>query len=450
MKDRQVSIKGQLLLLMGLWILFTGSAFAAVRSSVTFVLNELETGIVDISLKEYTLDENGREVLWKDKENIMPGDSISKIPKITNEAMNCWVRAKVKLSSSAQSADALSLEHIRGISKDWIKIGEYFYYTKVLKSKETVVLFEGLSIPENWSKEQEQSEIKVIVQVDAVQEKNFTPNFSKDTPWGGLSVQKCIHENEYDLNTFKVETKKSLTVQYEKEAKKIIAAPRDFFAQFGTLMPGDTQKGVVKIKNEGKNPITIFFKTEGVEESQLLEKIQLTITNRADVKEEGKVLYDGNLRSRELENYFSLGRYEPSYEGEFVFQLKLPEELDNTYSLEKRKVKWYFMAEETLSLPPATTRRENAATSYKNQTSSYQPSTSVYSNHSNSQGKTERQSNSYKNGGEDGSILQKIRPKTGDTSNLEFYITLAFLSLIGIIMTTKNIKRQNLKRKQRQ
>ncbi len=431
MDYRRNERKKQIVVLLVCWILFTSSALAATWSAATSVLNELETGIVDISLEEYMLDENKKEVLWKDKSNIMPGDYISKIPKITNEAMDCWVRAKVKISSKLQTADALSLEHIKGISKDWIKIGQYFYYTKVLASRECVTLFDGIDIPKTWSKEHEQDEIKIIVQVDAVQQKNFTPNFSSDTPWGGLSVKKCIHEDEYDLNEFKVESESSLSVQYEGDAKKMLASPDNFFAQFGTLMPGDSQRGVVKVKNRGKNPIDIFFKTEGVEESELLEKIKLTIKNKADDSEQERVVYDGNLRSRQLDSYVLLGSYRPSYEGEFIFELKLPEELDNTYSLEKRKVKWYFMASEHTSSSSATT-------SYTNTTSSYRKSTSQSSDY-NVGKESIKTASPYKNGGEDGSVLQKTRPKTKDSSRTCFYIILSLFSLTGICMTMRNL-----------
>lgn len=438
MNDKKNSLKKQMVLLIFCWIMFVCSAFAVAQSTVTSVVNELQTGIIDISLEEYMLDANGKEVVWKDQEDIMPGDSISKIPKITNKAVDCWVRAKVKLSSKLQKADSLSVEQIEGISDDWIKIGEYFYYKKIIKSKQTVTLFQSLKIPEQWLKEYEENKIKIVVQVDAVQAKHFIPNFSTDTPWGGLIVEKCIHENQYDLNEFKIEQERSLTVQYEGDAKKLIARPDDFFAQFGTLMPGDEQKGTVQIRNNGENSVNIFFRTEGLEEAELLEKTELTIKNRAADSEEERVIYKGNLRSKEIEEYLLLGCYEPNYEGEFIFSLKLPEELNNIYSLEKRKVKWYFMAEQIKTPTTSISSTEERATisSSKRTTSSYNssiPKSNDSSNYSNL--------SPYKNQGEDGSISQKTQPKTGDKSRIEFFSICAILSFMGIFMTTKNLKK---------
>lgn len=451
MADRKRNIKKQVTLFFLSWIMFVGFSFAAAQSAVTSVINELETGIIDISLKEYQLDESGREVVWEDKVDIMPGATISKIPKITNEAMDCWVRAKVKLSSKLQRVDSLSLEQIEGISDGWIKIGEYFYYKKILKSKETVTLFQSIHIPTKWQGEHEQNEIKIIVQVDAVQAKHFTPNFSGDTPWSGLTVEKCIHENGYDVNTFREEKENSLAVHYEGDAKKLIAKPDDFFAQFGTLMPGDEQKGRVEIKNKGKKSVNIFFKTEGLEEAKLLENIELIIKNRASDSEEERIVYEGNLRSRELEEYLLLGCYEPSYEGEFIFIVRLPKELNNIYSLEKRKVKWYFMAEEMKEPSISTTATsKNTGTSTivsssTGTTSSYPFGTSStkYSNNNTSPSYRDNSGefNPYKNAGGDGSISQKTQPKTGDISKIEIFSICAILSLMGIIITTKNLKK---------
>ena len=66
----------------------------------TSVTNHFSTGVVDINLDEYELTANGGEEPFRDYtgkkgENplIMPGDDISKIPRITNDGNDCYVRA---------------------------------------------------------------------------------------------------------------------------------------------------------------------------------------------------------------------------------------------------------------------------------------------------------------------------------------------------------------------
>ena len=45
------------------------------------VTNHFETGIVDIGIKEYR-EVNGKEELWEDNLTVLPGDRVSKIPRI--------------------------------------------------------------------------------------------------------------------------------------------------------------------------------------------------------------------------------------------------------------------------------------------------------------------------------------------------------------------------------
>lgn len=483
MNKRKKSIKRQVLQLIFCWIVFVGSAFAAAQSAVTSVVNELDTGVIDISLKEYMLDENGKEVAWKDQTAIMPGDFISKIPKITNKAMDCWVRAKVKLTSKSQYADSLSLDNIEGISDDWVKIGNYFYYKNVLKTKETVTLFQSIQIPAQWQKEHEENEIQIVVQVDAVQAKNFTPDFGKETPWGGLVVEKCTHENGYDMNAFRVAKESSLRVTYDDTSQKLLANPDDFFSQFGTLMPGDEQTETVTIRNKDKQSVNIYFKTEALEEAKILEKIQLKIENRASKEEKSRVIYEGNLNAKKIGQYILLGCYEAGYDGQFIFTLKMPKELNNAYSLEKRKVKWYFMSEKisnpltpststntststVTSTSTSTSRVTSTSTASKTKTttqttnktytpySSYEPEEEeddIVSNNKQSSNnpvstpysstKGSADTSPYASGGEDGNILQKIQPKTKDETRTALFFGCAIVSLVGIMITTKNLKK---------
>ena len=43
--------------------------------------------------------------------------------------------------------EMLSECNIEGMSAEWIKRGDYYYYTKVLKKQESVDLFQSVSVP---------------------------------------------------------------------------------------------------------------------------------------------------------------------------------------------------------------------------------------------------------------------------------------------------------------
>ena len=84
-----------------------------------YVLYQANTGKVDICLKEYMLEE-GKEVPWKNGKDVLPGGFVSKIPRIRNDGVECYVRATVSFSSQKESEKPLSLENLEGISSDWV------------------------------------------------------------------------------------------------------------------------------------------------------------------------------------------------------------------------------------------------------------------------------------------------------------------------------------------
>ena len=51
------------------------------------------------------------------------------------------------------NVEMLSECNIEGMSAEWIKRGDYYYYTKVLKKQESVDLFQSVSVPAVWTEE---------------------------------------------------------------------------------------------------------------------------------------------------------------------------------------------------------------------------------------------------------------------------------------------------------
>ena len=99
----------------GIW------AFAAAETSVT---NRLSTSVVDIKLETYK-ETGEREVPFTEKDRniqMMPGMVLSQIPKITNKAIDCYVRAGIAIEGKREVERPLSLEDISGFSKDWVSI----------------------------------------------------------------------------------------------------------------------------------------------------------------------------------------------------------------------------------------------------------------------------------------------------------------------------------------
>lgn len=306
-----------------------GTAFG---ETVASVVNNFNTGIVDIDLQQYEIV-NGEEVESSGVTEVMPGRQVSRIARITNEAYDCYVRAKV-----AFSKEDLSEEDLYGISEDWVRKDDgYYYYTKVLKTDESTDLFEGVSIPTDFSQELEEQRLNLDVNVDAIQSRNFNPNFNNGNPWGDVEILER-KQGDYEMSQFKMnEDSNVFTVEYKGASEGLVINKDDFFSDFTTMMPGDVLEHDIELKNTGDNKIDLYFNTETVDDSELLDAIQLQISV------DGKEIYNGSINAEELNDKIKLGNYG---DGKMSFKVTVPAELNNHYSLLDSKVKWVFSADE--------------------------------------------------------------------------------------------------------
>lgn len=306
-----------------------GTAFG---ETVASVVNNFNTGIVDIDLQQYEIV-NGEEVESSGVTEVMPGRQVSRIARITNEAYDCYVRAKV-----AFSKEDLSEEDLYGIPEDWVRKDDgYYYYTKVLKTDESTDLFEGVSIPTDFSQELEEQQLSLDVNVDAIQSRNFNPNFNNGNPWGDVEILER-KQGDYEMSQFKMnEDSNVFTVEYKGASEGLVINKDDFFSDFTTMMPGDVLEHDIELKNTGDNKIDLYFNTETVDDSELLDAIQLQISV------DGREIYNGSINAEELNDKIKLGNYG---DGKMSFKVTVPAELNNHYSLLDSKVKWVFSADE--------------------------------------------------------------------------------------------------------
>nr|WP_297886117.1 hypothetical protein [uncultured Blautia sp.] len=304
--------------------------------------NHISTGLVDISLDEFQ-EENGKLIAYENNKTVLPGEQVSKIPRITNKGEPCYVRAKISYDGNTEELEGLSDENISGFSEDWVKKGEYFYYTKILESKEGVELFDTVSIPADWTEAHEEQELSVSILTEAVQSANFKPDFSAMSPWGNQVIELAVKEQDGEI--LDKEENVKLTVEFNGKAHKLIAAPKDFFSNFSVAMPGDVFTDSVDISNTTDQTAELFFctasDTKDPEEQDLLNKLGLEISYK------GKQLYSGNLKAEELsKEYISLGKYRPDETGKLDFKVTVPKELNNIYALRNADVQWIFTVRE--------------------------------------------------------------------------------------------------------
>lgn len=330
-------------------LLLCGSCAVIFAIPEVSVTNFFQTGIVDIGIKEYTINSQGERVEWNDIDGVLPGMKISKIPQITNYGADCYVRVKISFDT-----ETIAEDDIYGLNEGWAKSEDgYYYYKNILESGEEVDLFEGVIIPEDLPQEKmEEKQIHLKIDADAIQSTNFSPDFTSEAPWGQVQIQKC-KEEEYDISTLKAVDHAALNIEYRGDIKKLMANPDDFFTNLPYLMPGDQFSDTAILQNNSNNDIRIYFRNEIIRDDAVLEKIILTI--KYVQNGDARTIYKGPLKGDGITASTYLGTIEAGKEGNFIFVLDVPAELNNDYSLLSSQVKWIFATEEIPSYPTVKT-----------------------------------------------------------------------------------------------
>lgn len=298
-------------------------------SKDTEVKGIVSTGAVEIKLETYTTDETGNEVLYTETDkHVMPGNEISLIPKVSNMAENCYLRAKIEI-------DKDDLCVAKDIPSDWTKRGEYYYLNDVFAKGAQVNVFHTLEFLDTASSDAQNGKIVVTVIVEAIQEKNFEPDYSLEDPWKGEEIEKCI-EKSYSVDGDDTD---SITVTYRPDS---IEVNSEFFDDLEHVMPGDEITGSVKIKNKHSKNSEIFMDiipdNLDDEADDLLKKLTIIIKD-----EKQNTIYEGNVYDFEI---MSLGKFNSGEEKSLTFVMRIPSELKNSYSKINSNLNWTFFTED--------------------------------------------------------------------------------------------------------
>lgn len=360
-------MKRKLVLVTGILVTVActmSGTYAYYQDSVT-VSNHISTGDVNIGIQEYEKDGDSEKSYQGPADGIvLPSQTVSKIPRITNYAETCYIRVKTTYTSEAPEPTAtvegdaevpdvdhdseaepeteyiLSDEELAGISDAWVQHGEYYYYTQPLKNGESADFFQSVTIPSVWSSKASDRELGLTVTAEAVQAANFTPNFDSESPWGDTEIEQCVHETDNSV-TEVTQKYTAMSVTYEGAARNLVAAPEDFFQNLQTAMPGDTISDSFQLSNTTATDAEFFFRTETPsnlteDELDLLKQFKLTITQN------GKTLYQGDLEAVSLNQEISLGTLKTGGNSRVQFTLQLPAELKNAYAKRESMINWIF------------------------------------------------------------------------------------------------------------
>lgn len=306
--------------------------YAFTNLSVLNITNEVNTGAVKISLNEYTVN-NGNESLYEENEGIVfPGQIISLIPRISNIGDSSYIRAKIGYLSDSEAIE-LSDSNIEGMTGDWIKKGDYWYYKNVVNSGENIDIFKSFKIPVNISNEYQGRTIDLNITAEAIQSENFTPNFDSENPWNGINAESA---KDYQMD--KIQKNTNAVIEYTNNANLYVTVSDSFFSKLGHIVPGDSLSEEVSINNKSNGNAEYFVSTEVLEgasekELDLMKKLNLRITS------ENGVIYEGSLDGL---NQQELGKFKSNETAKILFTVTMPSELGNEYSLLSSSIKWKF------------------------------------------------------------------------------------------------------------
>lgn len=326
-----------LLLLSSVWVIFAASGEYSAKQIFN---NEFETSGVDVEIKQFQKTKDGIVEAEEDLP-VKPGQTVSYIPRVTNLKTDSFVRVNLQLRDDPGGKDALQESCFGETGPDWIKRGEWYYCTEALAEGQSKDLLETMRIPDEMNSET--GTLKVWARVDAVQAKNFSPDFNSLHPWGSVEIQEAKKGGNGESPARLAKPLKNPDFSYAREGV-FECSTEDLFSNFDIFQPGDSCREKLTMKNDSQDTMEVFFRTENLE-NELLREMKLSLSSN------GRTVYSGTLASPELETFMKIAAIAPGSEGELNFEITMPSEADNGYSLLKDNVTWIIAVKKGDSSP---------------------------------------------------------------------------------------------------
>ena len=295
-------------------------------TTVVVIDGVISTGSTSIEVKTYTI-KDGSEVEYEGEgKKYMPGDVISFIPKITNKEEESYIRIKIEYVSD----EVEPMDYITGMPEGWEKHGEYYYYKEPVAKDEVIKVFETLKIPEYVERMTNEKEIQLEIKADAVQAKHFTPDYTEEDPWQGITPERST-EIEYGITS----NQSKITVTLEGDTENDVSVPSDFLKNMERAMPGDSYTSSIEINNRDKKKAKYYMEIDT--DTDLFDQLDLTITD-----ESGRTIYQGKMTKN---SKMFLGEYILNESKKLNYTVKIPKNLTNRYANIVPNVNFIFTEE---------------------------------------------------------------------------------------------------------
>ena len=293
---------------------------------------DFNTKIVDIQLQTYGVDNENNEIEYDDSKNVMPGEVITFMPKVSNVGEQCYIRLKINYVD--ENTDFM--DYVTGFSSSLVKHGDYYYYEKIFDKNEVLKVFDSIQIPSSISSDMES--VKIVITAQAIQTRNFEPDYSLEDPWKNIDVQETVN-SAYEIGA-------GFNIRFEDKTDGEIKVPDDYMSRFYNMMPGDDFSDNIEIKNNRKNKVRYYLRLETNEKNadklKLLSQIKFMITG-----DDGKIIYDGTLQQFDkiLLSELNANEYE-----KLVFKVMVPIDIDNKFENLDPDLTFVFLSEEESSI----------------------------------------------------------------------------------------------------
>jgi LPXTG-motif cell wall-anchored protein len=316
-------------------------ALAATYQYSTEVDSTFSSGGVSISAHEYDIDADWNFVPYEDGKTVLPGQYINKFFYIENEAEPAWIRVKVSYSSDDGIED-MGDHMLLGISLDWKKIGDYYYYTKPVAGGESINFFQQVLIPVVWDENYSDKGFGIDVAVEAIQQANFAPDFDLDDPWFGVPVEQCIHT---DNDIYDNDTNTELKIVFENGVEGFIKTPEGFFENFSSIMPGDTLTDTIELGSHFTETMPVTFRVD-VPDGQTEDALNFLSGMTLTIKNGDKIIYEGPLTAVTLSSDgITLANLLPNETDTITFSVSLPDNKGNAFGMQLARLRWIFSTE---------------------------------------------------------------------------------------------------------
>ena len=115
--------------------------------------------------------------------NVLPGQTVGKQPSVTNSgAEPFWLRVKIDITLQKAVAGVptdmplkigdIDVIQLNGITEQWQKVGDWYYYTEKITQDETVNVFDSVTFAPQMGNEYQSSFGDIVITAEAIQCKN--------------------------------------------------------------------------------------------------------------------------------------------------------------------------------------------------------------------------------------------------------------------------------------